>query len=243
MKPHLPSLPSRDLSHPTSNFFPPFLKNSSIPQKDPQGPDRANSPPWLLRMELNTAEGRGNWGSPTPFPPLLPQTICWRAVCVCVCVLRLGLLWKNNFHTPPPPQHLHSKHQWRRHLGQGGGGIQREKALVWKIGVKEKGAPILMVAQGVGKVEDWQQSPGVGCGLEDGPWDGVSGRAGALSVVYTDHLPSPGLLPILPVGHHCPLLLLLHQHGRAVGCGCDEGPCGHLAVIGAAAGQDPCGCC
>lgn len=56
-----------------------------------------------------------------------------------------------------------------------------------------------MVAQGVGKVEGWQQAPEPeqGVGLGDGAW--VKGRPGIQSVVYTDHLPGSGLLPIQPI--------------------------------------------
>lgn len=56
-----------------------------------------------------------------------------------------------------------------------------------------------MVAQGVGKAEDWQQAPEpeLGVGLGNEAW--VKGRSGIRSVVYTDHLPGSGLLPIQPV--------------------------------------------
>lgn len=56
-----------------------------------------------------------------------------------------------------------------------------------------------MAAQGVEKMEDWQEAPGPeqGVGLWDGAW--VKGRPGIQSVVYTDHLPGSGLLPIQPV--------------------------------------------
>lgn len=61
-----------------------------------------------------------------------------------------------------------------------------------------KGASSPVVAQGVGKV-DWQQAPEpeLGVGHGHGAW--VKGRPGIRSVVYTDHLPGSGLLPIQPV--------------------------------------------
>lgn len=51
----------------------------------------------------------------------------------------------------------------------------------------------------MGKVEDWQQAsePELGVGLGDEAW--LKGRHGIQSVVYTDHLPGSGLLPIQPV--------------------------------------------
>lgn len=64
---------------------------------------------------------------------------------------------------------------------------------------RDKGASSPVVAQGVGKVEDWQQAPvpELGVGLGHGAW--VKGRPGIQSVVYTDHLPGSELLPIQPV--------------------------------------------
>lgn len=58
-----------------------------------------------------------------------------------------------------------------------------------------------MVAQGMEKAEDWQQAPEteLGVGLGHGAW--VKGRPGIRSVVYTNHLPGSGLLPIQPVWH------------------------------------------
>lgn len=51
------------------------------------------------------------------------------------------------------------------------------------------------------KAEDWQQAPEteLGVGLGHGAW--VKGRPGIRSVVYTNHLPGSGLLPIQPVWH------------------------------------------
>lgn len=51
----------------------------------------------------------------------------------------------------------------------------------------------------MGKVEDGQQvpEPELGGGPARGAW--VMGRPGIRSVVYTDHLPGSGLLPIQPV--------------------------------------------
>lgn len=62
-----------------------------------------------------------------------------------------------------------------------------------------KGAPSPVVAQRVGKAEDWQQTPEseLRVGLGHGAW--VKGRPGIQSVVYTDHLPGSGLLPVQPV--------------------------------------------
>lgn len=64
-----------------------------------------------------------------------------------------------------------------------------------------KGAPSPAVAPWVGKAEDWQQTPEpeLGVGLGHGAW--VKSRPGIQSVVYTDHLPGSGLLPIQPVWH------------------------------------------
>lgn len=80
-------------------------------------------------------------------------------------------------------------------------GVEKDKGPFLKRGTVErgKGAPSPAVTQGVGKVEGWQQAPEpeLGVGLEDGAW--VKGRPGIQSVVYTDHLPGSGLLPIQPV--------------------------------------------
>lgn len=80
-------------------------------------------------------------------------------------------------------------------------GVERDKGPFLKRGVAERGreAPSPEVAQGVGKVEDWQQvpEPELGVGLGHGAW--VMRRPGIRSVVYTDHLPGSGLLPIQPV--------------------------------------------
>lgn len=55
------------------------------------------------------------------------------------------------------------------------------------------------MAQGEGKVEDWQQAsaPELRVGLGTGAW--LMGRPGIQSVVDTDHLPGSGFLPIQPV--------------------------------------------
>lgn len=80
-------------------------------------------------------------------------------------------------------------------------GVEKDKGPFLKRGVRErgKGAPSPVVAQRVGKAEDWQQTPEpeLGVGLGHGAW--VKGRPGIQSVVYTDHLPGSGLLPIQPV--------------------------------------------
>lgn len=80
-------------------------------------------------------------------------------------------------------------------------GVEKDKGPFLKRGAAErgKGVPSPVMAQGVGKVEGWQQAPALelGVGLGDGAW--VKGRPGIQSVVYTDHLPGSGLLPIQPV--------------------------------------------
>lgn len=85
---------------------------------------------------------------------------------------------------------------WERCMG-----MEKDKGPFLKRGVVErgKGASSPAVAQGLGKVEDWQQAPEpeLGVGLGGGAW--VNGRLGIQSVVYTDHLPCSGLLPIQPV--------------------------------------------
>ena len=79
-------------------------------------------------------------------------------------------------------------------------GVEKDKGPFLKRAVERgKGAPSPVGARGVGKAEDWQQAPEpeLGVGLGDGAW--VKGRPGIRSVVYTDHLPGSGLLPIQPV--------------------------------------------
>lgn len=84
---------------------------------------------------------------------------------------------------------------WERYTG-----VEKDNGPL-KRGVVERGkrAPSPVVAQGVGKAEDWQQAPKpeLGVGLGHGAW--VKGTPGIQSVVYTDHLPGSGLLPIQPV--------------------------------------------
>lgn len=102
-------------------------------------------------------------------------------------------------HRPPPRPLLTStgfKAWWERCTG-----VERDKGPFPKRGVVERGrgAPSPEVAHGVGKVEDWQQvpEPELGVDLGHGAW--AMGRPGIQSVVYTDHLPGSGLLPIQPV--------------------------------------------
>lgn len=78
-------------------------------------------------------------------------------------------------------------------------GVEQDKGPFLKEVVKRgKGAPSPVVTQGVGKA-DWQQAPEpeLGVGLGHGAW--MKGTPGIRSVVYTDHLPGSGLLPIQPV--------------------------------------------
>lgn len=85
---------------------------------------------------------------------------------------------------------------WERCTGGG-----RDKGPFLKRGVVERGggAPSPEVAPGVGKVENWPQVPEPELGGGPGHEAWVMGRPGVRSVVYTDHLPGSGLLPIQPV--------------------------------------------
>lgn len=89
-----------------------------------------------------------------------------------------------------------SKAWWERCVG-----VEKDKGPFLKRGFVERGrgAPSPVVAQGVGKAEGWQRAPEseLRVGLGDGAW--VKGRPGIQSVVYTDHLPGSGLLPVQPV--------------------------------------------
>lgn len=80
-------------------------------------------------------------------------------------------------------------------------GVEKDKGLFLKRGVTErdKGAPSPVVDQGVGKVEGWQQAPEPELGVDLGHGAWMMGRPGIQSIVYTDHLPGSGLLPIQPV--------------------------------------------
>lgn len=79
-------------------------------------------------------------------------------------------------------------------------GMEKDKGPFLKRGAVEgQRAPSPVATPGVGKVEGWQQGPQpeLRVGLGDGPWE--KGRSGIRSVVYTDHLPGSGFLPIQPV--------------------------------------------
>lgn len=101
--------------------------------------------------------------------------------------------------SPPPTGTSSHQHSLRSAVGKAQGSGERQRALLKGVVERGRGAPSPEVAQGVGKVEDWQQvpEPELGVGLGHGAW--VMRWPGSLSVVYTDHLPGSGLLPIQPV--------------------------------------------
>ena len=88
--------------------------------------------------------------------------------------------------------------------GKGAWGGEKQGPFLKRTIERGRGAPSPVVAQGVGKVEDWQQAPEPELGVDLGAGTWVKGRPGIRSVVYTDHLPGSGLLPIQPVCHQCP---------------------------------------
>lgn len=127
------------------------------------------------------------------FPP--HTSVYWEAACIWWWgIWVLGRPWQ-----PSPAQTSSHQHSLQGLVGKVCGGGERQGSFL-KGGVTEgqKGSSPA-VAQGWGEAEGWRQAPrparraGSGVGAE------VKGRPGIQSVVYADHLPCSGLLPIQPI--------------------------------------------